>query len=29
MVSAACMNILLAAQALGLGAKWRTGEWAA
>jgi nitroreductase len=27
-VSAACMNILLAAQALGLGAIWRTGEWA-
>lgn len=26
--SAACMNILLAAEALGLGAKWRTGEWA-
>jgi nitroreductase len=26
--SAACQNILLAAQALGLGAKWRTGEWA-
>jgi nitroreductase len=25
-VSAACQNILLAAQALGLGAKWRTGE---
>src|SRR5512140_2845919 len=27
-VSAACQNILLAAQALGLGAMWRTGEWA-
>ncbi len=27
-VSAACQNILLAAQALGLGAIWRTGEWA-
>lgn len=27
-VSAACMNILLAAHALGLGAIWRTGEWA-
>jgi len=26
--SAACMNILLAAHALGLGAIWRTGEWA-
>jgi nitroreductase len=26
--SAACQNILLAAHALGLGAKWRTGEWA-
>jgi len=26
--SAACQNILLAAQALGLGAQWRTGEWA-
>ena len=26
--SAACMNILLAAHALGLGAKWSTGEWA-
>jgi len=26
--SAACENILLAAQALGLGAIWRTGEWA-
>ncbi len=26
--AAACQNILLAAQALGLGAKWRTGEWA-
>jgi nitroreductase len=25
---AACENILLAAQALGLGAIWRTGEWA-
>ena len=24
----ACQNILLAAHALGLGAKWRTGEWA-
>ncbi len=27
-VSAACQNILLAAHALGLGAQWRTGEWA-
>jgi nitroreductase len=27
-VSAACQNLLLAAQALGLGAIWRTGEWA-
>jgi len=27
-VSAACQNILLAAQALGLGAIWRTGDWA-
>jgi nitroreductase len=27
-VSAACENILLAAHASGLGAKWRTGEWA-
>jgi nitroreductase len=27
-VSAACQNILLAAEALGLGAKWRTGKWA-
>ena len=26
--SAACQNILLAAHALGLGAKWKTGEWA-
>jgi nitroreductase len=26
--SAAIQNILLAAQAEGLGAKWRTGEWA-
>jgi nitroreductase len=26
--SAAVQNILLAAHALGLGAKWRTGEWA-
>lgn len=26
--SAACQNILLAAYALGLGAMWRTGEWA-
>ena len=24
----ACQNVLLAAYALGLGAKWRTGEWA-
>lgn len=27
-VAAACQNLLLAAHALGLGAKWRTGEWA-
>jgi len=27
-VSAACQNILLAAHGLGLGVKWRTGEWA-
>jgi nitroreductase len=27
-VAAACQNILLAAHALGLGAIWRTGEWA-
>ncbi len=27
-VSAACQNILLAAHALGLGAIWRTGDWA-
>lgn len=27
-VSAAIQNLLLAAHALGLGAKWRTGEWA-
>lgn len=27
-VSAACQNLLLAAHALGLGAKWRTGKWA-
>jgi len=26
--SAACQNLLLAAHGLGLGAKWRTGEWA-
>jgi nitroreductase len=26
--SAACQNMLLAAHALGLGAIWRTGEWA-
>ena len=26
--AAACQNILLAAHALGLGAKWKTGEWA-
>lgn len=26
--SAACQNIMLAAHALGLGAIWRTGEWA-
>ena len=25
--AAACQNLLLAAQAMGLGAKWRTGEW--
>lgn len=25
--AAACQNILLAAEALGLGVKWRTGEW--
>jgi nitroreductase len=24
----ACQNLLLAAHAIGLGAKWRTGEWA-
>lgn len=24
----ACQNLLLAAHAMGLGAKWRTGEWA-
>ena len=27
-VAAACQNLLLAAHASGLGAKWRTGEWA-
>jgi nitroreductase len=27
-VAAACENLLLAAHAMGLGAKWRTGEWA-
>jgi nitroreductase len=27
-VSAACQNILLAAQAEGLGVQWRTGSWA-
>jgi len=27
-VSAACQNLLLAAHGLGLGAKWRTGNWA-
>jgi nitroreductase len=27
-VATACQNLLLAAYALGLGAKWRTGEWA-
>jgi nitroreductase len=27
-VSAACQNILLAAQAEGLAVQWRTGEWA-
>jgi nitroreductase len=26
--SAACQNILLAAHALGLGAIWRSGDWA-
>lgn len=26
--AAACQNLLLAVHALGLGAKWRTGEWA-
>jgi nitroreductase len=26
-VAAACQNLLLAAHAMGLGAKWRTGEW--
>ena len=26
--AAACQNILLAAHGMGLGAKWRTGEWA-
>lgn len=26
--AAACQNLLLATEALGLGAKWRTGEWA-
>ena len=27
-MSAACQNLLLAAEAEGLAAKWRTGEWA-
>jgi nitroreductase len=27
-VAAACQNLLLAAHAIGLGTKWRTGEWA-
>ena len=27
-VAAACQNLLLAAHGMGLGAKWRTGEWA-
>ena len=27
-VSAAIQNLLLAAEAVGLGSKWRTGEWA-
>jgi len=27
-VAAACQNLLLAAHALGLAAKWKTGEWA-
>ena len=27
-VATACQNLLLAAHAMGLGAKWRTGEWA-
>lgn len=26
--AAACQNLLLAAHAMGLGVKWRTGEWA-
>jgi nitroreductase len=26
--AAACQNLLLAAEAMGLAAKWRTGEWA-
>ena len=26
--AAAVQNLLLAAHAMGLGAKWRTGEWA-
>jgi nitroreductase len=26
-VAAACQNLLLTAYALGLGAKWKTGEW--
>lgn len=26
--AAACQNVLLAAHAMGLGVKWRTGEWA-
>ena len=26
--AAACQNLLLAAHAMGLGAKWRTGDWA-